>query len=804
MSVPAEADYANSSCSVYSRARRALRAETPALISRIRSRSERMASVSRQLSYSSGLTSTAAGRPLRVMMISSSRLSTSSTRPLSPALASESDSVFMVGGGSRLEFWSSYAGAERASTQTVVCPRSCSPGFVFTYDQTLRNVAQAVWGDGSLWYILADANALTAASVLAVGQVLVVPNVVTNIHNSASTFQVYDAGEHIGDVSPTLPAPPPPPQASQDGCGGMGIAIMVVVAIVVTIYTAGAATALLSASISGVGAGAMTAEMAVLGGAATTGGILGAAAGVVGAAIGGAVGSVASQEVGRLTGNVDKFSWTNVGLSAIGGGVTAGLGGTNLAGYAGLSAGSDAALALNAAAGNSLTQQIARGTGYQDGFNWRSVAVSAIAAPIASRVADFIQGDLVSDIYDGIPYRDGTAYSRWAGDFGTRLTTSLVTGVATQAVRRRYNNGQLDYGQLAADAFGSTLGNSLAEDLARVGQQQSAQEGVDQNSVRNQNDLMLLASIKGVQTDSPASEVDPSTAAADPESILARQPAVTWADRANFVPPGMDLYDVGDPSNRARLEYDRDSWYANQMNEHVNQQYVDLLRAGLSREEILEIASRQVIGPPRPGQFDSGPIMLATAAQAVDPLQSGFRSSDRILLAYPGREHGAIFDEVYPEAGPEERGIARRAIEGIDVDQRDEYQAAHAMDGVGNQLEARAKANMLIRLNLQQAWNYLDQGNQEAAVFHRELASHTPEDRTSPEHQGLGGSLTAWNAGDLLGGVAHFFGELFYPGSNSEAVRAAQDIRQMYESRYIPGRDLLRYGIDKRPPLLSR
>jgi hypothetical protein len=78
------------------------------------------------------------------------------------------------------------------------------------------------------------------------------------------------------------------------------------------------------------------------------------------------------------------------------------------------------------------------------------------------------EGGSVFDDYSDQWERTGTAYSRWAGDFGTRLTNSLVSGVGTQMVRRRvYGNGELDYGQIAGDAFGNTLGNSLTEQLAR-------------------------------------------------------------------------------------------------------------------------------------------------------------------------------------------------------------------------------------------------------------------------------------------------------------------------------------------------
>jgi len=94
--------------------------------------------------------------------------------------------------------------------------------------------------------------------------------------------------------------------------------------------------------------------------------------------------------------------------------------------------------------------------------------VSALAAPLANRIGNVTEGGSVFDDYSDQWERTGTAYSRWAGDFGTRLTNSLVSGVGTQMVRRRvYGNGEIDYGQIAGDAFGNTLGNSLTEQLAR-------------------------------------------------------------------------------------------------------------------------------------------------------------------------------------------------------------------------------------------------------------------------------------------------------------------------------------------------
>jgi nucleoid-associated protein YgaU len=47
--------------------------------------------------------------------------------------------------------------------------------------ETLQGIAQALWGDRSLWYLIAEANGLSGNEALASGRVLVIPNKVTNL-----------------------------------------------------------------------------------------------------------------------------------------------------------------------------------------------------------------------------------------------------------------------------------------------------------------------------------------------------------------------------------------------------------------------------------------------------------------------------------------------------------------------------------------------------------------------------------------------------------------------------------------------
>ncbi|MGE8600899.1 MAG: LysM peptidoglycan-binding domain-containing protein [Acinetobacter calcoaceticus] len=222
-------------------------------------------------------------------------------------------------------------------------PSSASTSYVVNNGDTLQSIALSVWGDASMWYMLADVNGLSATDKLTAGQVLTVPNKVTNIHNNSETFRPYNPGEAIGNTQPTVPSPPPPPKPKKK-CGGIAQIVMIVVAIVVTIYTAGAASAALGVLASGgtMGAAAGAAGAAITSGSAfalgstallggglvagtTTTISLGAAIG--GSMIGAAVGSAASQLAGKAMGVVDSFSWSQVGISALTAGATAGVGG---------------------------------------------------------------------------------------------------------------------------------------------------------------------------------------------------------------------------------------------------------------------------------------------------------------------------------------------------------------------------------------------------------------------------------------------------------------------------------------------
>ncbi len=90
-----------------------------------------------------------------------------------------------------------------------------TPGsYVVNPNDTLGGIAEKVWGDASLWYLIADANPEVSfdpdAPLQAIGRSLHIPNVVANLHNTADTFKPYSAAEIIGNSAPTPHLPNPP------------------------------------------------------------------------------------------------------------------------------------------------------------------------------------------------------------------------------------------------------------------------------------------------------------------------------------------------------------------------------------------------------------------------------------------------------------------------------------------------------------------------------------------------------------------------------------------------------------------
>jgi YD repeat-containing protein len=319
---------------------------------------------------------------------------------------------------------------------------------------TLQSIARTVWGDASLWYLIADANGLDGNSRLTVGQQLVIPARVNGANNNVGVFRPYDALRTIGDTTPNLPAPPPQPSHGGGGCGGFGFILILIVAIVVSVITEGAATPFFTELLGG-------AEVA---GAATAGAI-------AGAAVGAAVGNIAGQIVGNVIGIQNGFDWKAVAVAGLTAGITQGI-----AGPGGLSLGSAPTdVALRAAINTAVNQGVRIAVGLQSSFSWKLVAASAVGSFAGAVVSDAIGAaqyggeDQFAKLGQNEPWTLGNDFgNNFARQFGSGLVRNVVTTVAS--------GGKLNAVSLIGDAFGNALGSSIAGYITAPGQQRQAMQ----------------------------------------------------------------------------------------------------------------------------------------------------------------------------------------------------------------------------------------------------------------------------------------------------------------------------------------
>ena len=137
----------------------------------------------------------------------------------------------------------------------------------------------------------------------------------------------------------------------------------------------------------------------------------------------------------------DSFSWKGVALSAVSAGVASGVGAAASGWLAGTTMAPTVARAVIA---NALTQGVAVATGLQDRFSWTNVAAVGIGAGVGNAVAQGLQG---------------TAFATAFGRLGVATASGFAGGLAAAAAR----GGRISVQQVAVDAFGNAIGNSLVE-----------------------------------------------------------------------------------------------------------------------------------------------------------------------------------------------------------------------------------------------------------------------------------------------------------------------------------------------------
>ncbi|WP_212749162.1 YwqJ-related putative deaminase [Chitinivorax sp. B] len=318
-------------------------------------------------------------------------------------------------------------------------PSSSIGSYTAKGGENLRQVAANVWGNAALWYLIADANGLNSDTELQAGQRITIPNHSRSDAVTSDTFRVYREDEIIGSQTPNLKTPPP-----KKKCGGFGAILMIVVAVVVTVFTAGAGAMLLAGQ-AVTFAGAMSAGVGVLAGATASLGGLALAAGAA------AAGSVASQLVGMATGDVEKFSWKQVGVAAVTAGVTAGVGmlgaGSAMANFMGVQ-GTWAGQAVAAMTNTAITQASLSAAGAGT-FRWKSVAAAGLVSAAGSAV------DALGSSYFGIAANDGS-FGYYAKEFAKRGVQQTIQARANGAsMRDAWKTGLANsFASVAANAIG--------------------------------------------------------------------------------------------------------------------------------------------------------------------------------------------------------------------------------------------------------------------------------------------------------------------------------------------------------------
>jgi len=324
-------------------------------------------------------------------------------------------------------------------------PGTSANSFTAQQGDTLSSIAGQLWGDESLWYLLADRNGLSGDVQLKQGELIRIPNVVANTRYTSETFKVYSEEsilgyKHSGRLEPeyTFEIQEVRPK---DRCGGFLKVIVIIVAVVVTYITAGAAAAPVAAAVG-----------TVLGASATlivSGAIVGAVAAVAG--------SVASQLVGIGLRVQDKFSWDAVATAAIGGAVSGGLG-EYLSG-----AGSTGAYAntpyqapvwepfTNGLLQNAASQGVEIIRGNQKGLNARDLFAAGIAS---TAISELSRGGANNRSVQIGPANSAPTINNGGNPFVNNLITQgsrILTGAQSS----------FDYVNLAGNVLGNALGNEI-------------------------------------------------------------------------------------------------------------------------------------------------------------------------------------------------------------------------------------------------------------------------------------------------------------------------------------------------------
>lgn len=323
---------------------------------------------------------------------------------------------------------------------------------------SLERIAETVWGDKSLWYLLAEANDLQlgATDSLGTDQLLKVPFVA----DSQGGIHAFDTDAVlVADI--TKPAEIPAPPANK--LSWLSILLQVVVTVVVVVAVS-----------------ALTAGLGTV------------AAGIIGGAVGAVVGDVVGQTAAMAFNN--RLSWDNYDLkrTLIAGAVGA-IGGALSSGSSALNAvvadkGLLARMAFVAvkdtslgAATNSVEQGIRMASGQQDHFDVGQLAASAIAGVVDGGYG--IAHDATRAVGSSVSRGLASAAGDVIWDMGYGFSRNLFGDMMTKGINTGDFSLDLDSLEISAAAsIGRSLGSGIGQRIRADLRQGAAQRQSDQHA----------------------------------------------------------------------------------------------------------------------------------------------------------------------------------------------------------------------------------------------------------------------------------------------------------------------------------
>lgn len=334
---------------------------------------------------------------------------------------------------------------------------------------SLDSIALQIYGDSSLWYLIADANGFSdrQSSQLHNGQRITIPPVATRQHFNDGTRRIINSAELIGDTSPTLPTPSlPSPSAapitapqrrkSHSLFKKIAIAAVTVIATVLAAAAFGALAGAIGASLGAGLKGALHLGMKVLAGQA-----LGMTGSLAAGFAAGAAGSLAGQGVANILGLQKGMNLKGSLISGFSTAASAGLlqglnsseAFTSLLGkFDKLSpTGFSFSTAAEMMGDDAVSQGLSLALQNHQHFSWSQLGARGILGGLAGSKS----GRTVSQ-----------SLEQHLGKVGGSIVHSELSALATGSLQTAMNGESLNATQVLSDNLGSAIGNGFIRSQA--------------------------------------------------------------------------------------------------------------------------------------------------------------------------------------------------------------------------------------------------------------------------------------------------------------------------------------------------